>query len=96
MLKKFVIYSYCGEDVPTLEITGPNLRSLELSGILIKCNLINVYSLDDVTLNLSFDVHIDNSDEDFPRLIELLRTLLWEHNENLHYVKELTVGAWCI
>lgn len=92
-LKKFVIDSYLDYEVSKLELVGPNLHSLEISGYFsrTKCRLINVRSLDDATLD--FDMFFDDWVE---HAYERLRDLLWEQLKNLKYVKELTVGHWCI
>ncbi|KAG5516786.1 hypothetical protein RHGRI_037510 [Rhododendron griersonianum] len=68
-----------------LEISAPYLRSLEISGCIPRnCQLRNISSLVDATLDCELD-----SDDDNERIQDTLRGLL----ESLVHVKRLTLGA---
>ncbi|XP_058199017.1 F-box/LRR-repeat protein At1g55660-like [Rhododendron vialii] len=72
-------------DNERLEISAPYLRSLEISGCIPRnCQLRNISSLVDATLDCDLDRYDDNE-----RIQDTLRGLL----ESLVHVKRLTLGA---
>lgn len=75
-----------------LAISAPNLRVLTISSRFYVWNvrLEDVKSL--VVADLSFNLVIDDTVEDFDKCSDLLQELL----EKLHHVKELKLANWCI
>ncbi|KAA8519883.1 hypothetical protein F0562_014207 [Nyssa sinensis] len=83
------------DNVP-LAISAPNIQSLGILGFLYrkKCLVRNVSSLVEITLNFRLlTVFEDENDQnDYEEYRYMLRAIL----ENLHHVKQLTIGTWCI
>ncbi|KAI8000889.1 putative F-box/LRR-repeat protein [Camellia lanceoleosa] len=96
-VKKVVIqHSVVGRnDESVLEISAPNLQSLELLGTFHrrKCRLVNVSSLVEANLSLTFDETCGrDSEDDNLKQWNQLKELL----EGVQHVKELQLGTWCI
>ncbi|XP_028074333.1 putative F-box/LRR-repeat protein At5g02930 [Camellia sinensis] len=82
-------------DESVLEISAPNLQSLELLGTFHrrKCRLVNVSSLVEANLSLTFDETCGrDSEDDNLKQWNQLKELL----EGVQHVKELQLGTWCI
>ncbi|KAI8021650.1 putative F-box/LRR-repeat protein [Camellia lanceoleosa] len=79
-----------------LEISAPNLQSLEISGSLgrTNCHLADVSSLVNATLNCNFTSFVDDDDShhDYEWYQNSLTGLL----ESLVHVKNLTLGSWAL
>ncbi|KAF8391414.1 hypothetical protein HHK36_023719 [Tetracentron sinense] len=95
-LKKLMV-NYDDYDSTTsdsvLEISAPYLQSLALIGLWYrKCRLMNLPCL--VQAKLLIEVVPDNGDRDngYEWRYNFLRELL----ENLHHVRDLKIGTWCI
>ncbi|KAE9461758.1 hypothetical protein C3L33_06328, partial [Rhododendron williamsianum] len=97
-LKKLILREYWDDhsnfDESKLEISAPNLESLEMLGCLGRkiCRLVDVSSLVDATLK--FDLCHKEADvlEDYERDQNILRRLL----ESLANVKNITLGTWAL
>ncbi|GMP74867.1 hypothetical protein CsSME_00032140 [Camellia sinensis var. sinensis] len=82
-------------DESVLEISAPNLQSLELLGTFHrrKCRLVNVSSLVEANLSLTFDETCGrDSEDDNLKQWNQLKELL----EGVQHVKALQLGTWCI
>lgn len=94
-LRKLVVNDNWG-DRGVLEISGRNLQSLRILGLLHEkhCRVGNVSGLVDVTLmfQLSSDCEVELDGFNYEEYQEMLREIL----ENLRHVKKLTIGQWCI
>ncbi|KAL7240363.1 hypothetical protein ACSBR2_006082 [Camellia fascicularis] len=79
-----------------LEISAPNLQSLEISGSLgrTNCRLADVSSLVDATLYCNFTSYVDDDDShhDYEWYQNSLTGLL----ASLVHVKNLTLGSWAL
>ncbi|KAL6333607.1 hypothetical protein AAG906_028792 [Vitis piasezkii] len=80
-----------GETV--LEVSAPNIRSLELSGIWEKmCRLLDLSSL----VNAKLDIQMMHQDRNFQYFSEDCSNMLREILKQLSHVENLTVGTWCL
>lgn len=80
-----------GETV--LEVSAPNIRSLELSGNWEKmCRLLDMSSL----VNAKLDIQMMHQDRNFQYFSEDYSNMLREILKQLSHVENLTVGTWCL
>ena len=103
-LKKLVIDSYYGEvgwdEELKLEIVAPKIESLEIIGKFYnmkKFQIKDVLAL--VEVNLDFEIPEPNqteTDEDWDDICKGYENIVRELFENLHQVKKLIVGKWCL
>ncbi|KAF5949362.1 hypothetical protein HYC85_011355 [Camellia sinensis] len=77
-----------------LEISTPNLHSLEISGFLgsMNCRLADVSSLVDTSLNCYLTSYVHDVHDEYEWHQNVLRGLL----ESLVHVKNLTLGYWAL
>ena len=103
-LKKLVIDSYYGEvgwdEELELEIVAPKIESLEIIGKFYnmkKFQIKDVLAL--VEVNLDFEIPElvqTETDEDWDDICKGYENIVRELFENLHQVKKLIVGKWCL